>query len=51
MNGEVKEISLLEESPIGKIMKSKLKSVIKNMGTSVTEEEKKNILLKILLEL
>lgn len=51
MNGEIKEISLLEESSMGKIMKSKLKSVIKNMGTSITEEEKKNILLKLLLEL
>lgn len=46
-----REIFLQMESSMGKILKLKLESVIKNIGTAVSEEERKNILLKLLLEL
>ena len=50
-NSKEREIIIQKESPMGKILKLKLESVIKNMGTVISEEEKKNILLKMLLEL
>ena len=39
----------IKESIIGKMLKNKLKVTIKNMGQSITQEEKKKILAEILL--
>ena len=43
-------ISEKEISSIGKVLKSKLISDLKNIGISVSDEEKKRILLELLLE-
>lgn len=52
VDGEEKTIYILEEETIlGKMLQSKIKSTLKNMGTSVSEIEKNNILAKILLDL
>lgn len=51
VDDQEREVILQKESPMGKILKLKLESVIKNMGVTVSEDEKKNILLKLLLEL
>jgi len=50
VDGKEKEVHLLEEETVlGKMLHSKLESTLKNMGTSVSESEKNNILAKILL--
>lgn len=44
------QISLDEkESPLGKVLKNKLKADIKNMGMTLSEEEKRKIIFEILL--
>lgn len=43
-------ITETETSPIGKVLKSKLIADLKNIGISVSDEEKKKILLELLLE-
>ena len=50
VDGKEKEVHLLEEETVlVKMLHSKLESTLKNMGTSVSESEKNNILAKILL--
>lgn len=50
VDGEERIIHMLEnETMLGKMLESKLESTLKNMGTSVSEIEKKKILAKILL--
>lgn len=50
IDGEEKTIYILnEETMLGKMLHSKLESTLKNMGTSVSETEKNNILARILL--
>lgn len=40
----------IEESMLGKMLRSKLESTMKNMAMSISEEEKKKILLEVLLK-
>ncbi|OQY10736.1 MAG: hypothetical protein B6I28_00315 [Fusobacteriia bacterium 4572_132] len=51
INGEELNInSGINNSPIAKILKTKLESSIKNMGTTLKDTEKRKILLELLLE-
>ncbi|SHI04473.1 hypothetical protein [Clostridium grantii] len=52
VNGKERVIPMLgNETMLGKMLQSKIESTLKNMGTSVSEIEKKRILAKILLEI
>ena len=52
INGEELNInSGKSNSPLAKILKTKLKSDIKNMGVTLKDEDKRKILLELLLEI
>ena len=51
IDGENLTIGLNEsETPMGKVLKNKLKADIKNMGMTLEDDEKRKILLEILLD-